>query len=63
MGQTFSKTEREIIMEATIRYADGLYVTNPNYPIRAMVVPSTDLSWDCLTPQKALGYEIIYPFV
>lgn len=50
-------------MEATIRYADGLYVTNPNYPIRAMVVPSTDLSWDCLTPQKALGYEIIYPFV
>lgn len=31
--QTFSKAQREIIMNVSTHYADSLFITIPNYPI------------------------------
>lgn len=50
-GQTLSKVEREMIVEAATCCADNLYVTDPDDQLGATVVPTTDPNWDCNTSE------------
>lgn len=48
-----SEVERKMIIEAATCYADGLYLTDPNYPIGAMAIPNADPYWVYNSPEGA----------
>ena len=46
LGEVFSDTELEREKKEARKYADGLYFSNPKYPIRETMVPPVDPGWD-----------------